>query len=254
MSEYNNSNNNLTLIHSSDIKSEEIRSLLSNSGSVCAVGKTTQGNEYFVIKGISFADNEGVDWYLNFALESEGIKEEYKAFVYNILTDYSEFKKICEKHISATNDIALSYNIDVAAFKEDILSMSTNERTTEFLRSTEPMISEIKDVLENPDNKSLLVLEATENYFISQNPVFKGKKFDLVLDSKEFRNLLIKDVELFVSYQKLKAQKAEQNQAKVTNRQNSDPVDMAKKGLIIAGGLAAIGCAGYILKKLIMRG
>ena len=254
LSKCNDLDNNLALINSFDIKSEEIRSLLLNSGTVCAIGKTTQGHNYFVIKGISVADDEGVKWYVNIALESDGIAEEYKAVVYNILTDYSDFKKICEKYMSATNGIDLSYNIDVAAFKEAILSMSVNERAAEFLSSAEPMISEIKDALENPDNKSLLVLEATEKYFASQNPVFNSKKFDLILDSDEFKNLLIKDVELFVSYQKVKTQKAEQKQAKATYKQNNDTVEMAKKGLLIEGGLFAVGCAGYVFKKFIFRG
>lgn len=95
---------------------------------------------------------------------------------------------------------------------------------------------------------SFLALEATENYFHKQNPVFTNGSFELVLDLGEYKHILLKDEELFRNCRDKNTEK-EDVQTESSDNETEAYQKLIKAALVTAGILAG----ALIVKKIISR-
>lgn len=249
LSEYDEAEGELKLINSGNIITEELRSLLFNSGSVSAAGLSASGKEYFVIKDISFSDDKKTVWYVNVAFDTVAGDESLKLFVRNIFADYTGFKKLLSECIRASEETELSYTVDFRALKEWLGEKKDyDKRTTDFYDSPDPLIKKLNMMFTSDVKLSFLALEATENYFYKQNPVFANGSFDLVLDLGEYKHILLKDEELFRNCRDKNTEK-EDAQTEASDNEAEAYQKLIKAALITAGILAG----ALIVKKIISR-
>lgn len=248
LSEYDEAEEKLKLITSGDIVNEELKSLFLYTGSVAAASSAS-GKDYFVIKNIDFADSENTEWNVNIAFEADTGDKNYKTFVYNILVDYAEFKKLLAESIKTSDEAVLSYTVDFKTLKDWLtVQKDKDERTTDFYNSSNPLIKKLNTMLKSDSKLSLLVLEATENYFYKQNPIFSDNSFDLVLTSEEYKSILLKDEELLNSNRKISSEKQEPKTAPAEKEKDKHNKLIAAT-LITTGVLVGI----YVVKKIVSR-
>ncbi len=179
-------------------KLTETEKLLTNSGCSCALGKTEKGQkQYFVYRGLCACNENGINWYINFGIESD---EKSSEIFYNLITDllldFNSFKNSLKNWFIATPDDSFSYNLNfdyIDRYFSEEKKISIDD--IEFYGISNPYIDRFKKMLLNmrkstSDSLVLLVPETTLNYFNNQNQFFKNIEKQCVIEAKAFEGLL----------------------------------------------------------------
>ena len=251
-------------------KLTETKNLLTNSGCVCALGKTQSGTaEYFVFRGLNVCDHEGRGWYVNLGIEAdEDSSEQFCNVITNILLDFNAFKNDLKNWFIAAPNSSFSYDLDYERIDEYIFGakrLSADE--LEFYSGVDPNIMKFKRMISavrknTSDVILMLVPETTLNYFNTQNPFFEGVKKQYIFKANVFKGLLEHDSDAFEVRRnenstgertaETNARRSYQDHDVISEfiEENKHTIKLACK--ITIGALAAVG-AGVLIKKTFFR-
>ncbi len=247
----------------------ETEKLLTNSGSLCALGKSDNtGKLYFVYRGLSISDSNKRTWYINLGIESnEESTEQFYSIITDLLLDFTAFENAVKGWFVATPDAAFSYNLDfenVEKYFSNKKHISVDDVT--FYKNNNPYISNFKQMLFDmktaPINSLILfVPETTLNYFHKQNPFFENTEIQYILSSDIFSAIIKQDKAAIESYRagnlnenvgESKAQSTTSASKPVNEfiKENKHTIELACE--IAIGTLAVVG-AGILIKKIFFR-
>ncbi len=252
---YDTESNGVTLLSPNDIESEELKSILLNSGSISALGKTTSGNKFFVIKKLEFTDLTQRLWSVNFAVEADkNSAAMFENTVFNILADLSGFQKMLGECLIVTADEKLSYSVNAEILNAYFLSEKNNAaESDEFFNSSNQTVKSFKNMLKNigisGEKLEMLAVETTKKYFYNQNPVFAGVNAAFEADANQFDFIMQKNAESLDDYETKKAELKKASDA-AQKAEEEATRNTAIKALAVAA--AAAVCA-VVVKKIFFR-
>lgn len=158
----------------------ELSSALFHSGARCLAGRSANGTDYFLLRGITVTDESQRKWYINLAFEGdESERGQYTALVRGILLEYDSFLSMLAGCFRV-QDEELSYLLDADAFWNYIQQSTTQAiplSSYEKHSYVKPFLS-FFSALEKPRTNTVLLLvpESSHSYFQRQNPMFRQLK------------------------------------------------------------------------------
>lgn len=239
----------------------ETEKLLTNSGCVCALGKTFNGRKhFFVYRGLKTNDDNGREWYINIGIESdEESSEQFCNVITSILLNFNAFKNELKRWFVPTPNSSFSYDLNYENIDKFILCVKeASVYDFEFYKSDNPHIYKFKNMISDiktstKDSLLLLVPETTINYFNKQNSFFENFEKQYIFSASVFKGLTEHD-EAPLAFRQEENNNSKQHTVEHNEpinefiEENRHTIELACK--IVVGTLAIVG-AGVLIKKIL---
>lgn len=228
----------LQLAQANRCDTPELQSALFNSGAVCLLGKSADGADYFLLRKITVNDTEGRTWYINMAVESAPSDHgAFRGLVRSVLLHHEDFLGMLAECFQVRNE-ELSYEMDTARFWDYVARTARVPAAADSFYTTGNVfggrllkaLADMKAL--GAQEVSLLVPESTSEYFVNQNPVFRGTEIGQCISCEAFGYLLARDPAVCTLEEEAPVQKA-RLQINMTEEQK-DTAKRIAKGVLLA--------------------